>query len=323
MGCGGWGGGHFLALELYRVLSQEAFSQGGDCLSLSRDLLPAKFASSFPSPPPPFPASAPTRGGVPKRVPAWIPENRQTRTPPPVRFPCPHSQTWRAPEKAKDSWRLILHLGSKPGENNSKPEPAAPSSVPNGSRVARRAHTEPGAQSWSPEKAHCPFKRPRISRPAFLPGAPAVIDAGRREEAPGANKSPARGRAAPGRQSPQARGIRNKWPPLPPQGSRGRAGAPQGGGRARQPGRPRGSAPTSGARWADGDPVAAARRASGRPPGAGSRWRCARRPRTRILSGGAPPGALGGWGARSGDRAPPPTGVQEPSPAREPRAMRS
>lgn len=64
-----------------------------------------------------------------------------------------------------------------------------------------------GPWSLSPEKARCPFKRPRISRPAFLPGAPAVIDAGRREEAPGANKSPARRRAASGHKSLLTRGT--------------------------------------------------------------------------------------------------------------------
>lgn len=94
---------------------------------------------------------------------------------------------------------------------------------------------EPEAGSRSPEKARCPFKRPRISGPAFLPGAPAVIDAGRREEAPGANKSPALGRAAPGRESLLAPGTRNKWPPRPPWGSRGCAGAPGGSGGAREP----------------------------------------------------------------------------------------
>lgn len=73
--------------------------------------------------------------------------------------------------------------------------------------MARSAGALAGTGSWSPEKACCPFKRPRISGPAFLPGAPAVIDAGRREEAPGANKSPARGRAASGHKSPLTRGI--------------------------------------------------------------------------------------------------------------------
>lgn len=64
-----------------------------------------------------------------------------------------------------------------------------------------------GTGSGSAEKACCPFKRPRISGPAFLPGAPAVIDAGRREEAPGANKSPARRLAAPGHKSLLTRGT--------------------------------------------------------------------------------------------------------------------
>lgn len=147
------------------------------------------------------------------------------------------------------------------------------------------------AGSPSPEKQRCPFKRPRISGPAFLPGAPAVIDAGRREEAPGANKSPARGRATPGRQCLLAQGTRNKWPPRPPRGSRERAGAPRGGGQAGEPGRPRGSAPTTGGSGrSDGEPAAAARRASGRPGGAGSPQRCARRPRARILRAAATPG---------------------------------
>jgi hypothetical protein len=134
-----------------------------------------------------------------------------------------------------------------------------------------------------------------------------VIDAGRREEAPGANKSPARGQ--PGRKSPLTPGARNKWPPRPPRGSRGRAGAAGGGGRAGDPGGPRGWARIAGSSGrADGDPAAAAgRRASGRPRGAGCGLRCSRWPRARIL-GAAAAAALGparhSRGARRGPTAP-------------------
>lgn len=182
-------------------------------------------------------------------------------------------------------------MGPSLQKNNSKIEPGARSFAQSGSPGGARACASAGTGSRSPEKARCPFKRPRISGPAFLPGAPAVIDAGRREEAPGANKSPARGRAAPGRESLLARGTRNKWPPRPPRGSRGRAGAPRGGCRAGEPRPPARFSPTAeGSGRADGDPAAAARRASGRPRGAGSPPRCARWPGTRILRAAAAPG---------------------------------
>lgn len=106
-----------------------------------------------------------------------------------------------------------------------------------------------------PEKARCPFKRPRISGPAFLPGAPAVIDAGRREEAPGANKSPALGRAAPGRESFARSGHPQQVAAAPSPGeAAGAQGAPGGGGRTREPRPPAplGSAPTAGGIGAGG-----------------------------------------------------------------------
>lgn len=108
-----------------------------------------------------------------------------------------------------------------------------------------------------------------------------------------------------------ARGTRNKWPPRPPQGKpRVRRGRLEEAAEPGSPGRPRRSAQRpqpGGSGRADGDPAAAARRASGRPRGAGSPRRCARRPRTRILRAaavpGSPPGAVGGL--PGGDRAHP------------------
>lgn len=176
---------------------------------------------------------------------------------------------------------------------------------------------EAAAGTPSPEKERCPFKRPRISGPAFLPGAPAVIDAGRREEAPGANKSPARGRATPGRESPLAQGIRNKWPPLPPRGSRERAGASEGGsqtGESRPPAR-----------------LSAHHRGIGaigwgtRGGGAASLWAAPGRglsaalrppaPNADSKSGGYPRPHPEPSGVPGGDGAPPSTQVQGPLPA--------
>lgn len=180
-----------------------------------------------------------------------------------------------------------------------------------------RARAEAGAQSQNPKKERCPFKRPRISGPAFLPGAPAVIDAGRREEAPGANKSPARGRAAPGRESLLGRGTRNKWPPRP---SRGKSWACKGAGKRRSI---RGARPPvrlsahrrgiGAGEWGPGGGGAASLWAA-----LGRGLSAALRPPAAIAdskSGGCPWPHPEPLGVPGGDRAPPPIGVQGPLPA--------
>lgn len=143
-----------------------------------------------------------------------------------------------------------------------------------------------------------------------------MIDAGRREEAPGANKSPARGRAAQGRESPLARGTLNKWPPRPPLGSRGRARAPGGGGSRGPRPRARLSAHRSGIGadgWGPGGGGAASLWAA-----QGRGLSAALRPlalNADFKSGCSPGPTRSNWGAR-GDEAPPPIGVQGPHPGR-------
>lgn len=147
-----------------------------------------------------------------------------------------------------------------------------------------------------------------------------MIDAGRREEAPGANKSPARGRAAPGRASLLlGLGTRNKWPPRP---SPGKWWACQGAGKRRAIRGARPPVRLSAHRGGIG--------AGGWGPGGGgaaSLWAAlgrglsaALRPPAAIADsksgGGCPRPHPEPLGVPGGDRAPPPIGgVQGPLPA--------
>lgn len=137
-----------------------------------------------------------------------------------------------------------------------------------------------------------------------------MIDAGRREEAPGANKSPALGRAAPGRESFARSGHPQQWPPpRPPQGKprvrRGRleeaAGSPGAPGRPRRrlSAHSRGSQADGTRRRRRGEPLGgpgarALRGAAPAGPGRGSK---------AAAVPGSPPGAVGGL--PGGDRAHP------------------
>lgn len=151
-----------------------------------------------------------------------------------------------------------------------------------------------------------------------------MIDAGRREEAPGANKSPALGRAAPGRGSFARSGHPQQVAAAPSPGeAAGAQGAPGGGGRAREPRPPAplGSAPTAGGigagGWGPGGGGAASLWAAPgrglsaalRPPapnadskGGGRPWVPTRRSRGIARRGPSPP--------------PPPTGVRGAAPGR-------
>lgn len=144
-----------------------------------------------------------------------------------------------------------------------------------------------------------------------------MIDAGRREEAPGANKSPALGRAAPGPESLLAPGTRNKWPPRPPWGSRGCAGAPGGGSGAQEPRPParlRAHRRGIGAGgWGPGGGDAASLWAA---PGRGlSATLRPPAPNADSKGGGCPRPHPAPSGVPAGNRAPPPTGVQGSPPA--------